>query len=72
MQVIIFDKTYHCLYRLQKVPKNWKFDRIFCELELKGDPSDYQYFYMKESLDLCIDEFIYEDGELKLTGSTCD
>ena len=71
MQVIIFDKFFHCIYRVQNVPREWHFDQVAKALELRHTPSEYEAFRMDDSADLCIDDYKYEDGELKLTSSTC-
>ncbi len=72
MQVIVFDKFFHCIYRLRNIPRSWHFDQVAKALDLQHSPTDYQEFQMDDSAYLCIDDYIYEDGELKLTSSTCD
>ena len=72
MQVIIFDKYYHCIYRLRKVPKDWHFDKIAEMLNLKYSALEYQAFYMEDNAQLCIDDFVFKNDELMLTDSSCN
>lgn len=72
MQVIVFDKFFHCIYRLRNIPRDWHFDKIAELLDLKHDPSEYQAFRMEDHSQLCVDDYIYKDEELQLTDSFCD
>ena len=72
MQVIVFDKFFKCIYRLRNVPRDWNFLQVAKALELTHNPSEYQAIRFADSDQLCIDDYVYKDNELKLTGSNCE
>ena len=72
MQVIIFDKKFKCLYRLQNIPNDWNFKKVAEIMELPNDLKDYNAFRLADHDDLCIDDYVFDGKELKLTTSTCN
>ena len=72
MQVIIFDKKFKCLYRLRNIPKDWNFKQVHEAMQLSGDLKDYNAFRLADFDELCIDEYVFNGQELKLTGSDCE
>ena len=66
MQVVVFDKFFKCIYRLHNIPNDWHFDKIHALLELTHKPSEYQAIRFADYEDLCIDDYVYKSGELKL------
>ena len=72
MQVIIFDKKFKCIYRLQNIPNDWNFKQVAEVMELPNDLKEYNAFRLANCDDLCIDDYVYDGKELKLTASTCE
>ena len=71
MQVIVFDKFYKCIYRLKNIPKDWNFLKVAEALKLQHDPRQYQAIRLANFDELCIDDYMFENGELKLTSTKC-
>lgn len=72
MQVIVFDKFFKCIYRLKNIPNDWHFDKIAELLELSHNPSEYQAIRLPDYDQLCIDEYVYKNNVLMLSGSDCN
>ena len=72
MQVIIFDKKFQCLYRLRDIPKDWNFKKVAELMKLPNDLKDYNAFRLADYADLCIDEYVYDGNQIKLTATNCE
>lgn len=71
MQVIVFDKFFKCLYKIKNVPNDWHFDTVAKLLGLEHNPSEYQAIRLADSKQWCTEEYVYKDGEFKLTEENC-
>lgn len=71
MQVIIFDKFFKCIYRLHNIPREWNFRDVASALKLTHDPKDYEAFRLADYNELCIDDYEFVNGKLRLTDSWC-
>lgn len=71
MQVVVFDKFFKCIYRLRNIPRDWNFKQVADALELTHNPKEYQAIRFADHEEVCMDEYVYSDGRLKLTSTNC-
>ena len=72
MQVIIFDRKFKCLYRLHNIPDDWNFKQVHKAMQLSGEYKDYEAFRLADHNELCIDEYVFNGQEIKLTATNCN
>ena len=72
MQVIIFDRKFKCLYRLHNIPDDWSFKQVHKAMQLSGEYKDYEAFRLADHNELCIDEYVFNGQEIKLTATNCN
>ena len=72
MQVIIFDRKFKCLYRLHNIPEDWSFKQVHKAMQLSGEYKDYEAFRLADHNELCIDEYVFNGQEIKLTATNCN